>query len=71
MHNNCCISKWHLAANSIVYIHNSARFYLTSVQGIYAVTNFMEMEEVDLQLRFDKVAQWYVVHVSDTTMLNL
>jgi len=71
MHNNCCICKWHLAANSIVYIHSSARFYLTGVQGIYAVTNFMEMEEVDFQLRFDKVPQWYVVQVSDTTMLNL
>jgi REP element-mobilizing transposase RayT len=47
MHNNPCSGKWQLAVNAIEYIHSSARFYLTGVQGIYPVTNFMEMEEVD------------------------
>jgi REP element-mobilizing transposase RayT len=47
MHNNPCTGKWQLAVNAIEYIHSSARFYLTGVQGICPVTNFMEMEEVD------------------------
>ena len=47
MHNNPSTGKWQLALNAIEYIHSSARFYLTGVQGIYPVTNFMEMEEVD------------------------
>ena len=47
MHNNPCTGKWQLAVYAIEYIHSSARFYLTGVQDIYPVTNFMEMEEVD------------------------
>ncbi|CAN5800134.1 hypothetical protein BH11BAC3_BH11BAC3_12210 [soil metagenome] len=47
MHNNPCSGKWQLATNPIGYIHSSAKFYLTGLQGIYPVTNFMEMEEVD------------------------
>ena len=50
MHNNPCTGKWQLAANAIEYIHSSAKFYLTGVQGIYPVTNFMEMEEVNFNL---------------------
>ena len=50
MHNNPCTNKWQLAANPIEYIHSSAKFYLTGVQGIYPVTNFMEMEEVNFNL---------------------
>ncbi|MDN3655404.1 hypothetical protein QWZ08_07200 [Ferruginibacter paludis] len=46
-HNNPCTGKWQLAANPIDYIHSSAKFYLTGEQGIYPVTNFMEMEEVN------------------------
>jgi REP element-mobilizing transposase RayT len=53
MHNNPCTGKWQLAANPIDYIHSSAKFYLTGVQGIYPVTNFMEMEEVNFS--FSKV----------------
>ena len=51
MHNNPFIGKWQLAANGIDYIHSSARYYLTGEQGIYIVTNFMEMEDVDFKER--------------------
>ena len=47
MHNNPFTGKWKLSVNAIEYIHSSARFYLTGVKGIYPVTNFMEMEEVN------------------------
>jgi len=50
MHNNPCTGKWQLAANPIEYIHSSAKFYLTGVQSIYPVTNFMDMEEVNFNL---------------------
>ncbi len=47
MHSNPCTGKWQLASNQIEYPHSSAKFYTTGVQGIYSVTNFMEMEEVN------------------------
>ena len=50
MHNNLCKGKWQLAANPVEYIHSSAKFYLTGVQGIYPFTNFMDMEEVNFIL---------------------
>ena len=43
IHNNPCVSKWQLAANAMKYLHSSAKYYLTGEQGVYAVTNFMEM----------------------------
>lgn len=46
IHNNPCTGKWQLAANAIEYSHSSAKYYLTGEQGVYTVTNFMEMEDV-------------------------
>ena len=37
MHNNPCTGKWPLGANPMEYIHSSAKFYLTGLQGIYQV----------------------------------
>ena len=48
MHNNPCNGKWNLAVNPYLYLHSSAKFYITGEQGIYPVTNFMELEDVDL-----------------------
>ena len=48
MHNNPCNRKWNLAVNPYLYLHSSAKFYITGEQGIYPVTNFMELEDVDL-----------------------
>lgn len=49
MHNNPCTGKWQLAANAIEYKHSSAKYYLTGEPGIYPVTNFMEMLDIDLR----------------------
>ena len=49
IHNNPCVGKWQLAENPIEYIHSSAKYYLTGEQGIYPVTNFMEMLDVDFK----------------------
>ena len=49
MHINSCVGEWQLAANPVEHIHRSAKLYLVVVQGIYTVTNFMKMEEVDFK----------------------
>ena len=33
------------------YLHSSAKYYYTNEQGIYAVTSYMEMQDIDLSLR--------------------
>ena len=48
---------WQLAANPIEFLHCSAKFYLTGVQGIYPVTNFMEMEDVNFNSGKDGSSQ--------------
>jgi len=48
MHNNACSGKWQLVENPVDYPHSSAKFYLTGEQGIYSVTNYMELEDIDL-----------------------
>ena len=50
IHSNPCIGKWELAANPIEFLHSSSKFYLTGLQGIYPITNFMEMGEVNFNL---------------------
>jgi hypothetical protein len=47
MHNNPCAGKWQLAINAIEYPHSSAKFYLTGEQGLYAVLNFRELNDLD------------------------
>jgi len=48
MHNNPCRGKWELAESPVDYIHSSAKYYITGEQGIYAITNYMDLEDIDL-----------------------
>jgi len=32
------------------YLHSSARYYYTGIQGIYPVKSYMEMQDIDLAL---------------------
>jgi REP element-mobilizing transposase RayT len=48
IHNNPCKGKWKLAESPIDYIHSSAGFYITGDQGLFPVTNYMELEDIDL-----------------------
>jgi REP element-mobilizing transposase RayT len=48
IHNNPCRGKWNLAASPEEYPHSSAYFYATGIQGIYPVSNYMELKDVDL-----------------------
>lgn len=43
IHTNPIVKKWRLAPDAMSYPHSSARFYETGVQGVYEVTNFMEL----------------------------
>ncbi|MDX2047800.1 MAG: hypothetical protein SFU87_13500 [Chitinophagaceae bacterium] len=53
MHDNPCKGVWQLAGNPAEYQHSSARFYITGEQGIYAVTHYMELEDIDLTKKKD------------------
>jgi len=48
MHSNPCTKKWSLSNNPFEYVHSSASFYISGAQGVYVITNFMEMEDLDL-----------------------
>jgi len=48
MHQNSCKGVWNLAASPIDYKHSSAKFYLTGEKGLYEVTNYKELMDVDL-----------------------
>ena len=48
IHKNPCRGKWNLAASPEEYPHSSAYFYATGIQGVYPVTSYMELKDVDL-----------------------
>ena len=48
MHQNPCAGKYNLAATPQDYLHSSARYYLTGEHSLYAVTDYMQLEDIDL-----------------------
>jgi hypothetical protein len=46
IHNNPCVAG--LCVLPEEYEHSSAKFYTVGEQGIYAVTSFMELRDIDL-----------------------
>ncbi len=54
MHMNPCKGKWNLANSPADYEHSSARFYITDEHSSYAVTNYMELADIDLTKMNDK-----------------
>ena len=48
MHSNPCSGIWSLAKSPIDYRHSSALFYETGNQGIYAITNNKELDNINL-----------------------
>ncbi len=50
MHENPCRGKWSLAIEPAMYRHSSAKYYLTGVQGEYPVTNYTDLEDIDLTI---------------------
>ncbi len=48
IHSNPCTSEPRLAINPEDYWHSSAQFYINNKQGVFEVTSFMELEDIDL-----------------------
>jgi REP element-mobilizing transposase RayT len=48
IHNNPCSKKWNLCEKPTAYLHSSATFYIEHKEGIYPITNFMFMEDINL-----------------------
>src|SRR5258705_306746 len=48
IHENPCRGEWSLVEQPQDYIHGSAKFYLTGEPGIYPVTDYAELEDIDL-----------------------
>ena len=48
IHKNPCSGKWMLSTSPIEYCHSSAVFYETGLQGVFPVTNYMFLKDIDL-----------------------
>jgi REP element-mobilizing transposase RayT len=48
IHNNPCQGKWHLASKPELYVHSSAKYYATGVQGEYEVLHYAALGDIDL-----------------------
>ena len=46
IHSNACVDK--LCTSPEEYEHSSAKFYITNLQGIYSITSFMELRDINL-----------------------
>jgi hypothetical protein len=51
IHYNPCKCEPKLAGNPEDYIHSSAGFYINNKQGVFEITSFMELQDIDLTLR--------------------
>jgi hypothetical protein len=47
IHHNPLRGKWKLASSPSEYLHSSALFYATGMQGIYPVTHISSMNELE------------------------
>ena len=50
IHNNPCRGSWNLAINAVDYSHSSAKYYQTGKQGIYNITGYTFLEDIDLTM---------------------
>ena len=48
IHANPCKGNWALVADECDYIHSSAKNYQTGNQGIYDITSWTELKDIDL-----------------------
>jgi REP element-mobilizing transposase RayT len=47
-HTNPCKGKWNLCTSPLDYVHSSAKFYATGEQGLYIITKYSELMDIDL-----------------------
>ena len=48
IHANPCRGVWNLVKEEVEYVHSSAKYYQTGEQGIYSITKYTELEDIDL-----------------------
>ena len=53
-HNNPCKGKWNLCNSPDEYVHSSAKYYLTGEHGIYPITGYGELLNIDLTKRLGR-----------------
>jgi REP element-mobilizing transposase RayT len=51
MHDNPCRGIWELAKQPMGYAHSSAKYYATGERGVYEVTSYTILQDVDLGRR--------------------
>jgi hypothetical protein len=51
---NPCKGNWALVADECDYIHSSAKYYQKGEQGIYAITSWTELKDIDLTTAITK-----------------
>ena len=60
IHDNPCRGEWNLAGSPVDYAHSSAKFYLTGEQGVYPITSYGKLKDIDLdesKMNKNRVAQ--------------
>ncbi|MCD2421876.1 hypothetical protein LQ567_03825 [Niabella pedocola] len=50
IHDNPCKGRWKLASAPADYIHSSAHYYISGVQGVYDMFHYCELADIDLTL---------------------
>ena len=60
-HDNPCKGKWNLCASPADYAHSSAKFYISGKQGVYEITGYPEILDIDLTVMKEEV------NTADTT----
>jgi hypothetical protein len=48
IHANPIKGRWNLVNDPADYIHSSAKYYFTGEQGMYPVTHFLQLNDIDL-----------------------
>ena len=57
VHDNPVSGKWNLAATAVDYKHRSAKFYIAEENGIYLITNYLKLEDINLTKPLGKDAE--------------
>ena len=56
IHANPRRGSWNLVEDEVEYMHSSTKYYGSGEQGVYSVTNYSELEDVDLAKA--KIESW-------------
>ncbi len=52
---NPCREKWNLCNSPVDYVHSSAMYYTIAEQGVYEVTGYALLMDIDLTVEKEKM----------------